>query len=264
MSLQIRDVRKQGAAGAAASGTWPDPSTTTEQDHQPPAVGSNATSAVGTADKVGNGTAAWNQQRAASERQQPAEAGAAAAGGGAAPNGVLLAAVRPGERYAFCMTNPPFFETIQQAGLNPHTAHLGASQQPAMKPLDMQPPCRRGQCFATDGQHSCEAEVSQHRPRVLVSGSPDRLGSHWVWCCRQAQPTRWCVLVANRHSWAPWSPTACSFVTAYTGERSLAAEPCPSTECTCSKAAAHILLRHCSHADPLRMHSFVECMRGTR
>jgi hypothetical protein len=120
--------------------------TPSEQSQQPPAV-ANAADAIADADAAtpaagapGNGTAAQDQQPRASQRQQPADAAAAAAGGIAAPSGVLLGAVRPGERYAFCMTNPPFFETIQQAGLNPHTAHLGAHRQPAVELLDTQLP----------------------------------------------------------------------------------------------------------------------------
>ena len=65
---------------------------------------------------------------------ETAAAGALTAGCGAQspkhgsdfPRGVLRPAVRPGERFAFSMCNPPFFETIEQAGLNPHTAHAGA------------------------------------------------------------------------------------------------------------------------------------------
>lgn len=50
---------------------------------------------------------------------------ATAAGDDPFPRGVLQPAVQPGERFAFCMTNPPFFESLDQAGLNPHTCHGG-------------------------------------------------------------------------------------------------------------------------------------------
>lgn len=35
---------------------------------------------------------------------------------------VLLGVVKDGEIFDFCMCNPPFFETIQQGGLNPKTS----------------------------------------------------------------------------------------------------------------------------------------------
>ena len=137
MLQQVRDVRQQNAEGVAASDV--DPETSTAHNQQLPAVAGAATAAAA-ASKGGNGTAAQDQQPRASQRQEPTNAAAAAAGGGARLSGVLLGAVRPGERYAFCMTNPPFFETIQQAGLNPHTAHLGARRQPAVELLDTQLP----------------------------------------------------------------------------------------------------------------------------
>ncbi|DBA82336.1 TPA: hypothetical protein ACH3X2_000593 [Trebouxia sp. C0005] len=39
--------------------------------------------------------------------------------------GILLPAVHNGECFSFCMCNPPFFETLQEAGRNPHTAYAG-------------------------------------------------------------------------------------------------------------------------------------------
>ncbi|KAI3891988.1 hypothetical protein MKW92_017528 [Papaver armeniacum] len=36
--------------------------------------------------------------------------------------GVLLGVVKDGERFDFCMCNPPFFESMEEAGLNPKTA----------------------------------------------------------------------------------------------------------------------------------------------
>ena len=35
---------------------------------------------------------------------------------------ILLDVVRDGESFDFCMSNPPFFETIEEAGLNPKTS----------------------------------------------------------------------------------------------------------------------------------------------
>lgn len=45
------------------------------------------------------------------------------------PNGILGPALQPGESFAFCMCNPPFFESLDQAGLNPHTAHGGTAEE---------------------------------------------------------------------------------------------------------------------------------------
>ena len=39
--------------------------------------------------------------------------------------GILLPAVQDGETFSFCMCNPPFFETLQEARRNPHTAYAG-------------------------------------------------------------------------------------------------------------------------------------------
>ena len=35
---------------------------------------------------------------------------------------ILLDVVRDGESFDFCISNPPFFETIEEAGLNPKTS----------------------------------------------------------------------------------------------------------------------------------------------
>lgn len=35
---------------------------------------------------------------------------------------ILLAVVQDGEKFDFCMCNPPFFETMEEAGLNPKTS----------------------------------------------------------------------------------------------------------------------------------------------
>lgn len=35
---------------------------------------------------------------------------------------ILLGVVKDGEIFDFCMCNPPFFETIEEAGLNPKTS----------------------------------------------------------------------------------------------------------------------------------------------
>lgn len=35
---------------------------------------------------------------------------------------ILLDVVKAGEKFDFCMCNPPFFETMEEAGLNPNTS----------------------------------------------------------------------------------------------------------------------------------------------
>ena len=35
---------------------------------------------------------------------------------------ILSGVVKIGERFDFCMCNPPFFETLEEAGLNPNTS----------------------------------------------------------------------------------------------------------------------------------------------
>lgn len=35
---------------------------------------------------------------------------------------ILLGVVKDGESFDFCMCNPPFFETMEEAGLNPKTS----------------------------------------------------------------------------------------------------------------------------------------------
>lgn len=42
---------------------------------------------------------------------------------------VLLDVVRDGERFDFCMCNPPFFETMDEAGLNPKTSCGGTPEE---------------------------------------------------------------------------------------------------------------------------------------
>ncbi|KAF3967251.1 hypothetical protein CMV_008741 [Castanea mollissima] len=42
---------------------------------------------------------------------------------------ILLDAVRDGERFDFCMCNPPFFETMEEAGLNPKTSCGGTPEE---------------------------------------------------------------------------------------------------------------------------------------
>ncbi|BBN05061.1 U6 snRNA m6A methyltransferase [Marchantia polymorpha subsp. ruderalis] len=42
---------------------------------------------------------------------------------------VLCGVLKDGERFDFCMCNPPFFETIEEAGLNPRTACGGTSHE---------------------------------------------------------------------------------------------------------------------------------------
>lgn len=42
---------------------------------------------------------------------------------------VLLGVVKEGEEFDFCMCNPPFFESIEEAGLNPKTACGGTPEE---------------------------------------------------------------------------------------------------------------------------------------
>lgn len=42
---------------------------------------------------------------------------------------ILLGVVRDGEKFDFCMCNPPFFETIEEAGLNPKTSCGGTLEE---------------------------------------------------------------------------------------------------------------------------------------
>lgn len=42
---------------------------------------------------------------------------------------ILLGVVRDGEKFEFCMCNPPFFETMEEAGLNPKTSCGGTPEE---------------------------------------------------------------------------------------------------------------------------------------
>lgn len=42
---------------------------------------------------------------------------------------ILLGVVRDEERFDFCMCNPPFFESIEEAGLNPKTSCGGTHEE---------------------------------------------------------------------------------------------------------------------------------------
>ncbi|XP_059647498.1 uncharacterized protein LOC132293869 isoform X2 [Cornus florida] len=42
---------------------------------------------------------------------------------------VLLGVVKDGEKFDFCMCNPPFFETMEEAGLNPNTSCGGTPEE---------------------------------------------------------------------------------------------------------------------------------------
>ncbi|KAL3349503.1 hypothetical protein AABB24_022563 [Solanum stoloniferum] len=42
---------------------------------------------------------------------------------------ILVGVVKDGEKFDFCMCNPPFFETIEEAGLNPKTSCGGTVQE---------------------------------------------------------------------------------------------------------------------------------------
>lgn len=42
---------------------------------------------------------------------------------------ILLGVVKDGENFDFCMCNPPFFETMEEAGLNPNTSCGGTPEE---------------------------------------------------------------------------------------------------------------------------------------
>lgn len=42
---------------------------------------------------------------------------------------ILVNVVRDGETFDFCMCNPPFFESMEEAGLNPKTACGGTPKE---------------------------------------------------------------------------------------------------------------------------------------
>lgn len=42
---------------------------------------------------------------------------------------ILVGVVKDGEKFDFCMCNPPFFETIEESGLNPKTSCGGTMQE---------------------------------------------------------------------------------------------------------------------------------------
>lgn len=50
-------------------------------------------------------------------------------GAAAAGPGLVSGALRRGERLAFCMCNPPFFESMDEAGCNPATAYGGTAAE---------------------------------------------------------------------------------------------------------------------------------------
>lgn len=50
--------------------------------------------------------------------------------------GILLPAVREEESFSFCMCNPPFFGSLQEAGRNPKTAYAGNLRVGCKQPLN--------------------------------------------------------------------------------------------------------------------------------
>lgn len=42
---------------------------------------------------------------------------------------ILLGVVKDGEKFDFCMCNPPFFDTMEEAGLNPKTSCGGTPEE---------------------------------------------------------------------------------------------------------------------------------------
>ena len=53
--------------------------------------------------------------------------------GSRAPSGMLANAVGSGEAFHFCMCNPPFFESMKEAGRNPNAACGGTPAEMVCK-----------------------------------------------------------------------------------------------------------------------------------
>ncbi|KAI7842940.1 hypothetical protein COHA_003449 [Chlorella ohadii] len=151
---------KAGAAGTAgaASKAGPEPAAETGA----PAAGQDGAAAVpaaaegpgtsgqaaaaGAADGTSDAQAAAAQAQAEAEVEAEAVAAealaAAPAVASAAPapvlrlsasqaagSGIISGALRKGEQIAFCMCNPPFFESLEEAGRNPATAYGGTAPE---------------------------------------------------------------------------------------------------------------------------------------
>lgn len=169
---------------------------------------------------VENGTAEAAAAADCGSLQGPAASSAATPDGSdALPDGVLRPAVRPGERFAFCMTNPPFFESIEQAGLNPQTAHMGASSWRLLSTRVLIQNVHRIRQGPEDSGVSFQLMESSRQLSSPITSS-------------QALPRRWCARVARRPLWGPWSQTASCCGTEYTGEA------------RCARCMSHCRLLH--------------------
>ena len=135
------EAGKQGAAacGVVLGGPWGAEQAGAAAVVQVTAVGRGDAALLGAGGAVSGGGAS-PQAAAPSTAPQPAaasstlpqragEAGGAWAGSSAAGAGIISSAIRHGERLAFCMCNPPFFESIEEAGRNPSTAFGGTAEE---------------------------------------------------------------------------------------------------------------------------------------
>ncbi|GAB4814487.1 hypothetical protein N2152v2_001533 [Parachlorella kessleri] len=84
-------------------------------------ITTDVTTGNGTEGSAANGPAASRLAVASSHVQQPPPVQDAAG------RGIVSGAVRQGERFVFCMCNPPFFEMLEEAGRNPATAFSGTA-----------------------------------------------------------------------------------------------------------------------------------------
>lgn len=67
--------------------------------------------------------------------------------------GVLRPAIREGETFAFSMSNPPFFEAIEEAGRNPKTAFSGVLLH------EQGPGLQQTLCSAQDAQQAVQLQA---------------------------------------------------------------------------------------------------------
>lgn len=137
--LQAAAAGAVGAAGAAAAPTTADKGAEAAAgDGTAASLDDQATAAVAagaTPDAQAAAEAAAEAVAAEALAAAPAVASAAPApvlrlsAGEAAGSGIISGTLRKGERIAFCMCNPPFFESLEEAGRNPATAYGGTAPE---------------------------------------------------------------------------------------------------------------------------------------
>lgn len=98
--------------------------------------------------------------------------------------GILTAAVHEKETFSFCMCNPPFFQSLQEAGRNPSTAYGGATVANVMFVLSLALSCPSFLFGKSFGCHSASvlqfvSKPSRHWPQP----------KHSLWgCCICGSP----------------------------------------------------------------------------